>query len=141
SNLGVQCFVFRSFVDLHKQRSGRKAHFAGAVDIGVSLVVQKDVAADIVVSRGGEIDEPAEGSVVVAVQVGDAQPHRRRPAGVGIVDADIHRAQGRRHWYRAPTWSSTFLNAVTALGNSSGPVTPPVGPPPIRCGSSVAKPS
>ncbi len=33
------------------------------------------------------------------------------------------------------------LKAATALGNSSGPVTPQVGPPPSKCGSSVAKPS
>ena len=31
--------------------------------------------------------------------------------------------------------------AATAFGKSSGPVTPPVGPPPRRCGSRVAKPS
>jgi hypothetical protein len=34
-----------------------------------------------------------------------------------------------------------FLNASTALGNNSGPVTPPVGPPPRRWGSIVANPS
>src|SRR5438270_694123 len=39
-----------------------------------------------------------------------------------------------------PQFFRIARKASTAYGNRSGPVMPPVGPPPRRCGSIVAKP-
>src|SRR5262249_3276229 len=101
----------------------------------------QEVPADVVVRADGELGEPAERGVVVAFGIGEADAHRRRLTGGRVVDADVDGVKRPAHWYCAPTLSRMPLYAAAAFGNSSGPVAPPVGPPPFKCGSSVAKPS
>ena len=45
------------------------------------------------------------------------------------------------HFTDSDEANALLVREPMALGNSSAPVTPPVGPPPSRCGSIVAKPS
>ena len=98
-----------------------------------------DMAADIDAALSGEIEDAAQGSELASLCVkGGADGNGL--AGGGVVDADVNGVPAA-HRYVAPMRSRIPLNAATALGNSSGPVTPPVGPPPSRCGSIVAKPS
>src|SRR5262249_3600081 len=133
--------ILRPLADLDESRTRGELNLASAVDVGVFPVAVEEVAAHVLVRAGGEIRQAAERAVIRPVRTGEADTHRRRLPGGRVVDADVHGLHGAAYWYWPPAWSRMRRNASAAFGNRSGPVTPPVGPPPSRCGSSVANPS
>ena len=89
---------------------------------------EQDVETDIDAGARRELGESAVGGAITAIAIGDAEADRRRLSGPGVVDPKMNSLR----FHLACALARIFLNASTALGNSSGPVWPPVGPPPSR---------
>src|SRR5262245_24350387 len=135
--------VFRSFRDLkHERTAAGQWDLATAVDVMKPFATDHDVPAHGLVAAERELSDAAKRHVLACVWPGDANSYRRRLSRRSIIDAEVdveHSAIQSAIF--APTLTRILRNASTAFGNRSGPVTPLVGPPPRRCGSSVAKPS
>src|SRR5207237_3349439 len=95
--------VFRAFMELHGDYAGRQTDFTSTVDIGVFLRTEQQVAAHVLSIAGCKVGQASKRSVIVPLRIRNANAHRRRLAGGGIVDADVNRTQACAHWYCAPT--------------------------------------
>ena len=74
-----------------------------AVDVGVALLIQVDVPADVLVPPDRELGGAAERGVVRAARPADADADRGGPAGRGVSDPDVdEEGHASRQWWERP---------------------------------------